>query len=357
MRRVAVSNAKPGMTVARAVFDTRGHIVHGEGDKLTVDNLGLLIRSGAAEILIEDPRVADVLVGSLFSPHLEAKAVQALSILLALQQGSTEGVRAQDLIGIEPVVHHMAKRLFPNVLGDPELSGLTSTQAYDTIHPVKVAGLSMLVGRHAGLEEADIVKLGLACMLENLGNLAVPQAILEKQGSLTDDEWQQVHRHPKESVTMLADSGLDPKVIEAIEQHHERWSGSGYPDGRKGEEIAPFARIIALADTYHALLSARPYRPAFKPHEAAEFIVAYSGDAFDPELTRIFARRVPQYPAGLGVRLSTGEVGIISNPNAGHIARPIVRICFDNGNVVDEPYDLDLSERKCMNKLVVEVLL
>ena len=97
---------------------------------------------------------------------------------------------------------------------------------------------------------------------------------------------------------MLAESGLEAEVITAVTQHHERWDGSGYPEGRKGEEISLFARIIALADTFHALLSKRPHWPAFKPHEAVEFIVAYSGAMFDPKLAQIFARACPSTPPG-----------------------------------------------------------
>lgn len=357
MRRVSVGHAKVGMVVGRAVYDTKGHIVLGEGDKLTEGSLDLLARSGAAEILIEDPRVADVLVGSLFSPQLEAKAVQALNVLLALQQGTTEGIKAGDLIGIEPVVRQMTKRLFPDVLGDPELSGLLTTQGYDHIHAVKVAGLSMLIGRYADLGEEELSKLGMAAILQNIGYLSLPPGILDKAGSLTEDEWYQVRKHPQHGATMLAASGLDGDIIRAIEQHHERWNGSGYPDGRKGEEVSLLARIAALADTYHALLSKRPHREAFKPHEAVEFVVAYSGELFDPALAQIFARQIPQYPAGLGVKLNTGEVGIISNPNPGHIARPIVRICFENDTAVREPYDLDLSDPRCMSTLIVQVLL
>lgn len=74
-------------------------------------------------------------------------------------------------------------------------------------------------------------------------------------------------------------------------------------------------------------------------------------------ITHLFARRMPQYPSGLGVKLSTGEIGIISDPNAGHIARPIVRICFENGAALEKPFDLDLSEAKSMNKVITEVLL
>ena len=357
MRRVSVARAKAGMVLGRAVFDTHGRLVLGDGDKLTTQNLSLLARSGSAEILIEDPRVADIVVGSLFSAQLEAKAVQALHTLLVSQEGTTEGVTPADILAIQPWLNKMAQRLFPEVLGEPELSGSASVKGYDYIHPVKVAALAMLIGRYAGLDQADLTKLSMAALLENIGYLSLPSEIMEKEGPLTEEEWEHVRRHPRESANMLAESGLEADVIIAIKQHHERWDGSGYPDGRKGEEISLFARIIAIADAFHALLSKRPQRPAFKPHEAMEFIVAYSGAAFDPDLAQICARRVPQFPAGLGVKLSTGEVGIVSDPNIGHIARPIVRICVENGVALKKPFDLDLSSRECMDKLITQVLL
>jgi HD-GYP domain-containing protein (c-di-GMP phosphodiesterase class II) len=345
------------MVLGRAVYDIRGQLVLDQGDRLTEENLGLVARSGTAEVLVEDPRVEDVMVGSLYPAYLEAKAVQALHVLLVLNQGVTEGMTAEHLIGVRPVVHQMTERLFPAVLGDPDLTGLSSLQGYDYIHPAKVAGLAMLIGRTAGFGKEDIYKLGIAAMLQNLGYLSLPPGILEKAGPLTEDEWRHVRRHPRHTTALLQNSGLDADVMSAIEHHHERWNGSGYPEGRKRDEISPLAQIIALADTYHAFLSRRPHREALRPHEAVEFVVAYSGELFDPELTQFFARKIPQYPAGLGVRLSTGETGIISNPNLGHIARPIVRICFDRGRPVEKPYDLDLSDRTSMNKLIVEVLL
>lgn len=78
---------------------------------------------------------------------------------------------------------------------------------------------------------------------------------------------------------------------------------------------------------------------------------------FDPNLVTLFARKIPQYPAGLGVRLSTGEVGIVSHPNTGEISRPVIRVCVQGGAAVREPYDLDLAQPDCMNKLIVEILL
>ncbi len=357
MRRASIRQAKTGMVLGRAVYDIRGRLVLSEGDELTQDSLGLLARSGAAEILVEDSRVADVIVGSLYSARLEAKAVQAYRMLQTTIEGQADGISENDILGIYPQVNDMAKRLVPEINGEPEVSGPLTLQGYDPIHAVKVTGVAMLLGRYSDMGPDELVELGMAAMLSNIGYGALPPGLLDEPQPLGSNEQTLLHTHPVEGAKMLIDSGLSDLALRAIEQHHERWDGSGYPEGRKGDEISRYAQIIAVADTYHAMLSKRPHRPAFKPHEAVEFIVAFSGELFEPGLCILFARRMPQYPSGLGVKLSTGEIGIISDPNAGHIARPIVRICFENGAALDTPYDLDLSGENTMNKIITEVLL
>jgi HD-GYP domain-containing protein (c-di-GMP phosphodiesterase class II) len=345
------------MVLGRAVYDIRGQLVLADGEKLTKDSLGLLARSGTAEILVEDPRVADVLVGSLYSARTEAKAIQALRLLMTSIEGRTEGISEAEILGIYPQVSEMAKRLIPEIAGEPEVSGPLTLQGYDYIHAVKVAGVAMLLGRYSDMGRDELVELGIAAMLSNVGYAALPPGILDEPQPLSESEEAALHTHPVEGAKLLINSGLSDLALRGIEQHHERWDGSGYPEGRKGDEISLYAQIIAVADTYHALLSKRPHRKPFKPHEAVEFVIAFAGQLFEPTLIHHFARRMPQYPSGLGVKLSTGEIGIISDPNAGHIARPIVRICFQNGEALKEPYDLDLSDEKTMNKIITEVLL
>ena len=127
--------------------------------------------------------------------------------------------------------------------------------------------------------------------------------------------------------------------MEAVGQHHERWDGSGYPARMQGEDISPFARIIAMADTYFEMVSRRPGREAYMPHEAVEFILAYNGVLFDPELVQIFTRLVPLYPTGTTVRLNTGELGIICDANMSHIGRPVMRVCFNSEQgILAKPY-------------------
>ncbi len=344
------------MVLRRPVFDIRGYPVFEDGEKITADKLPLLARTGASEIVIDDPRVDDVPVGTLFPAYLEAKAVQALHVLNA-GAGMGDGFSPAHLVGVRAAVNAMVQCLFPEAIGEPDLSGATVLEGYDYIHPVKVTAASLMIGRMVGMEEHDLVKLGLASMLENVGYHQLPPGILEKPGPLTEEERAYLEQHPVYSVEMLKNSSLDPEVLEAILHHHEQWSGRGYPGKLKGEQINRFARVIALGDAFHALVSKRPHRGPMKRHEALEFASAFSGDLFDPEFSALFARRLPIYPAGIGVRLSGGEIGIVSNPNLGHIARPVVRVCVENGRPVKEPYDLDLSEVQHMTKLIVEVVL
>lgn len=355
MRRISVANAKVGMVLRRPVFDIRGYPVFEENERITPEKLSLLARTGVSEIVIDDPRVEDVLVGTMFPAHLEAKAVQALHLLLA-SAGDGCGYRPDHLVGVRAAVNALVRCVFPEPVGDPDISGSTTLEGYDYVHPVKVATLSIFVGRLVGLPEADLVRLGLVAMLQNVGYLDLPPGLLERPGPLTEEEREYLAGHPLASVDLLRSAGLDDATLNGIAHHHERWNGQGYPARLKGNAISLYARITAIADAFHALVSKRPYRPAMKRHEAIEFISAFSGERFDPELASLFTRRIPVYPAGIGVRLSTGEIGIVSDPNVGHIARPVVRVCVINGRPLQEPYDLDLSRVENMNKLITEVI-
>ncbi len=213
----------------------------------------------------------------------------------------------------------------------------------------------MLIGKITGYDMFDLTKLGLSALMMNLGFVLVPPSAVDNPESLMEKVRQDIPRHPERVADILrAYTHLGKDVVEAVEQHHERWDGSGFPARLNGQDICHFARIIAIADTYYELVSLRPDREPYMPHEAAEFIIAYSGALFDPELVKLFTRLVPLYPTGTTVKLNSGEVGIISDSNVGHIARPIVRVCA-MGSSLRKPYDINLSEARYQDRLVVEV--
>jgi HD-GYP domain-containing protein (c-di-GMP phosphodiesterase class II) len=214
------------------------------------------------------------------------------------------------------------------------------------------------MGRQMGMKEDELVKLGLAAALQNIGYIALSQDMLNEPTKLTAIELHEVQQHTQYGYLILKDNtALSADIVETIYQHHERWSGKGYPRGLKKDQINLHARIIAVADVYYALVSRRPHRQSNLPNEAIEFIMAYSGEHFDPEVVKLFTRLVPLYPAGIMVKLNTGELGIITDAKPGLIGRPNIRICYDKDyKQLTNPYDIDLAESQYQSKLVSEVV-
>ncbi len=355
MRRVSVASAAPGMVLASPVFDIKGRPVLSARETLTDASLSVLSSAASSEILIADPRTDDILVGSIFAADVEARAMQALASLLSGLDAAQPAVPRGGLAGILHPVNKFVGAVYPYITGDPAISGSYSLHGYHHVHPVRVAELSLVIGSLLHFGAGQLHAVGIAAMLMNTGYASLAAELLERPGELSAEDWAAVHNHPRRSLEILAASGLDHDVFLAIAQHHERWDGSGYPAGRRGEDICLYARILAVADTYVALRSRRPHRPAFRPHEAIEFIIAYAGTLFDPEIAQIVVRQVPQYPAGVSVVLNSGESGVVSNPNAGHVARPVVRVCSVHGTNIRHTYDVNLSAREHQQKIVVEV--
>ncbi|HUD43336.1 MAG TPA: two-component system response regulator [Dokdonella sp.] len=152
------------------------------------------------------------------------------------------------------------------------------------IHLLRMAHYSELLAEELGMPEEDARILTLAAPLHDIGKIGVPDAILLKRGSLTEEEMAVMRKHPLIGYEILKDSQsrfVQMGALIAL-RHHERWDGSGYPDGLKGEAIPLPARIVALADVYDALTSERPYKAAWSSEEAFDYIKAHRGTLFDP---------------------------------------------------------------------------
>jgi diguanylate cyclase (GGDEF)-like protein/putative nucleotidyltransferase with HDIG domain len=159
---------------------------------------------------------------------------------------------------------------------------------YTGSHSQRVAELAARTARRLGLPEEDVELTRLAASLHDLGKLAVPEEILRKPGPLTDPERIVLERHPEIGFRMLESLGVDP-VADWVLHHHERWDGSGYPDGLPGEQIPLGARIIFVADAYDAMISERVYRRRVTPSEAISELERCAGTQFDPAIVTALA--------------------------------------------------------------------
>ncbi len=360
MRRVGVQYTKPGMVLSQDVYDSYGNLIVPRGTRLTFDNVAALTNLANGEVFVQDSRVDDVTATSMIPTRLEGMASRQLKkfvedSIIILREGSGRKVNFAEL---EKTIFAMISCLFPMYFGEVNVSGCYSIKDYDYIHPVQVASLAVVIGRQMGMNEDELIKLGLAAALQNIGYIALSQDMLNEPTKLTALELHEVQQHPQYGYLILKDNtSLPADIIETIYQHHERWNGKGYPRGLKREQIGLHARIIAVADVYYALVSRRPHRQSNLPNEAIEFIMAYSGEDFDPEIVKLFTRLVPLYPAGIMVKLNTGELGIITDAKPGLIGRPTIRICYDRDyKQISNPYDIDLAESQYQSKLVSEVI-
>ena len=159
-------------------------------------------------------------------------------------------------------------------------------------HSQRVSEICQNIGRALDFSEIKISKLKVVGLLHDIGKIAIEEAILNKPGKLTEQELAEIKRHPDIGYRILSSSYDMLELADCILAHHERWDGTGYPMGLIGEAIPIVARIIALADSYDAMISERPYRKALSEEEVLAEIQKNAGTQFDPQIARIFIEKV-----------------------------------------------------------------
>jgi PAS domain S-box-containing protein len=158
-------------------------------------------------------------------------------------------------------------------------------------HAQRVTEMTLALARTLGVGEDDLVHIQRGALLHDIGKMGVADSILLKPGPLTDDEWQIMHKHPSYAYDMLAPIAYLKPALAIPYCHHEKWDGTGYPRGLKGEAIPFAARIFAIVDVWDALRSDRPYRKGWPEEQVRAHLIANSGTHFDPQIVEVFLRR------------------------------------------------------------------
>lgn len=161
-------------------------------------------------------------------------------------------------------------------------------------HTKRVTEKSLVFAQAVGVGVDQLEHIRMGALLHDVGKLGVPDAILLKAGALTEEEWTVMRMHPVYAYQWLSPIKFLESSLDIPYCHHEKWDGSGYPRGLKGEDIPLHARMFAIIDVWDALCSDRPYRKAMTEDQVLEFILAQSGKHFDPALTEVFARLVKE---------------------------------------------------------------
>jgi diguanylate cyclase (GGDEF)-like protein/putative nucleotidyltransferase with HDIG domain len=209
----------------------------------------------------------------------QAAANQAPNLAIQQFDAPEVSAEAQTQDELVPEVVEMVKSL---------AQSLYSRSDYNKAHHLEVARMSELLAKVMGLSSTQIEQIRVAGLLHDVGTLRLPQELLAKEGFFTQDERNLINQHPVLGADLLRPVRALKEICEIMENHHERWDGLGYPQGLKGEAIPLPARIVAIVDSYHAMISDRPYRTALTHDKAVQALKDGAGKQWDPFLVDIF---------------------------------------------------------------------
>lgn len=206
------------------------------------------------------------------------------------------------------------------------LNAIYSSEYYIIEHCLRVGLLAHIFAKWLNLD-ADMERdATLAGFLHDIGMLQIPKELIEKEGGLTDDEYRTMREHAARGALMLMNKGVSDNILEAIRSHHERYDGSGYPTGKKGEQIGQLTAMISIVDTFDSMTSHRPYSVAKCPFDVIEIFETEMFCRFNPGLLYVFLDNIAYMYKNVLVRLTNGEEAKVVFINKHHKTLPIVQL-------------------------------
>lgn len=229
----------------------------------------------------------------------------------------------------EPVVEAIIDSIFRKPDALLPLAQVKNRDEYTFQHSVAVAALAAAFGRTLELPRAVIKELAIGGLLHDVGKALVPDAVLNKPGKLTDDEFVLMKNHAALGAQLLKKTpGISEIAYNAAAQHHERFDGTGYPLGLKGDDISLYGQMLAIVDVYDAITSLRIYHKGMPPTEALRNMFQWSKQHFSPTLVQAFIKGIGIYPAGSLVRMESGRMGVVREVVPDKLLQPVVKVFF-----------------------------
>ena len=261
--------------------------------------------------------------------------------------------RSVDTEAATPLVTALCDSVLRNPHALVSVARLKTADDYTYLHSMAVAGLMTALARQLGLSEDEVHAAARGGLLHDMGKAVTPPDVLNKPGSLTEDEYSAIRRHPEEGHRLLIESGVDDAAtLDIALHHHEKMDGTGYPHRLSGEQISRMARMAAVCDVYDAITSNRPYKRGWCPAESLKRMASWTGH-FDPVIFQAFVKSLGIYPVGTLVRLQSQQLGVVIEQSPAALLKPKVRVfhCLRRQSRV-LMYDLDLAAGDCSDRVL-----
>lgn len=362
IKKIPVAMLKPGMFIhdLDASWMTHDFV----RTRFAVDNgeiVSKIVRSGLKQIYIDTSKGADVhdapsitqvqeqvesqvaTIATPPLPSLPSKQITTQEELKRARSIVTEAnvimthlmhdVRLGKQVEVEalmPIADEMVSSIFRNPDALISLSRMKNKDDYTFMHSVSVAGLLITFARHEGFSHAQIREIAIGGLLHDIGKMSTPDTILNKNGKLTDEEFAIMKDHVVQSRLILEKiPGFSSMALNVAAQHHERFDGSGYPLGLKGDAISSIGQMSSIVDVYDALTSERIYKDAWEPTFVLKKLIEWSQHHFKTEQVHSFIRCLGIYPVGTLVEMESGRIGIVIEQHHSNLLHPTVRFIYN----------------------------
>jgi putative nucleotidyltransferase with HDIG domain len=331
LQEVEVGFLKEGMILSGILYDEKGIMLWPAKKPLTTNFIFKLKINDIKKVYYVPPKYKDTFANNpVISPQTQEYAVQAI-----------EEIAHQINYGKFPdfnTARATIERFFEDIKSRPtgflNLMTLKNYDSYTYNHSINVGILAMFLTKKLGFNDFFIQETGLGGFLHDIGKLKISQKIVNKNGILTEEEFNIMKEHPIFGFNLIRDEkSFSNYVKKMVLLHHERWDGSGYPMKLKAESIGNFSAIVAVCDVYDALTTERPYKNSYTVNDALIYIMRNTLYHFNPYVSQRFINEIAKmydlgsfYPAGAFVQLNTGEIGLIKRKDSEYELRPEVLI-------------------------------
>lgn len=340
MRLMYVEELKAEMVVAKPIYNEDGLCLVNVNFVLTDRIIERIKTLDYDRIWIKDEfdDVSDYL-----SDELKLKAVRTIkSVFTGYASNKKASCDPKKIDALKDVVENVVEEIIGNRHCVIQLSNLRNFNNSMYEHAVDVARVAVLIGANMDFNKKQLFALCEAAMLHDIGKTQLSPHLLTKTEEFTQTELEELTKHPALGYRIMKDTDkFTVAAYIAVLQHHERYDGTGFPEGMKGDKINVFSRIIKIADVYSNMRSGTSNTKAYPQSEIIEYFYADGSRQFDPNILQIFLSKVPIYEIGQIIKLSNGNKAVVVQNNEGALARPIVRVVKDNNTAGEE---IDLSK-------------
>ncbi|MDD3223725.1 MAG: HD-GYP domain-containing protein [Clostridium sp.] len=343
MRLEFIDNVREEEILGRNIYTNEGGILLRSGIKLTDTYIKNLKKIGVQYLYIEDSRLNDIDYIDEEFVRLKRNTLKNISKIFksVCTQNKADTSKSIDIMN-ELIEYVIEKKDIGSTVLD--------IKTYDNgtyLHCINTGIFSVFLASNLNFNRNNLMEIGIGSILHDVGKLKIPHSIICKKGALTEDEYNEVKKHPIYGEELLRENYLiSDNAIKSVIEHHEKFNGSGYPYGLKGNSISKFGKVVSICDVFDAISTDRSYREKFSPSDAYELILSESGAAFDEKIVNVFKNTFSVYPLGCCVKLSNGIEAYVIRQNKGFPDKPIVRVLYDSKT--KEPidfYEIDLIKR------------